>query len=61
MIFIKNTDNFFYIPPSYGKLLLETKFQLPEYPRSGSKAMRIEERKREEEVLTMVSTYTWTN
>ena len=31
----------FYIPSSYAKIWGETKFQLPEYPRSGSKAMSV--------------------
>ena len=38
--------------------LVMPKLQLPEYPRSGLKAMSVEERKRERKsVLTMVSTY----
>ena len=37
-----------YIPSSYAKIWGETKCQLPEYPRSGLKAMSVErERKKE--------------
>ena len=36
----------YYIPSSYAKIWGKIKFQLPEYPRSGSKAMSIEEEER---------------
>ena len=39
----------FYIPSSYAKIYGETKFQLPEYPRSGSKAINVEEEDQERE------------
>ena len=48
---------------SYPKILRETKFQLQEFPPSGSKAMKVEERKKERKkkerkpVRTMVSIY----
>ena len=34
---------FLYIPSSYARMWGETNFQLREYPRSGSKAMSVEE------------------
>ena len=40
----KNTPKSF-IPSSYAKKLGETKFQLPEYPGKGSKAMSVERKK----------------
>ena len=49
-----------YISSSYVKIWGGTKFQLPEYPLSGLKAMSIEREKEWMSVLTMVSTYTWT-
>ena len=40
---------FFYIPSSYAKILWETKFPLQEFPRSGSKAMSVEEERKKKE------------
>ena len=39
---------FFHIPSGYAKIWGETKFQLPEFPQSGSKAMSVEGRKKKE-------------
>ena len=50
---------FFYIPFSYAKILGETKFYPQDFPRSGSKAVSIERRRKKEErktVITIVST-----
>ena len=46
---------------SYAKIWGETKFQLRQFPRSGSKATSVERKKKEwKSVITMVSTYGWT-
>ena len=38
-----------HISSSYAKILGETKFQIPEFPQSGSKAMSVEREKKVEE------------
>ena len=57
---MKKNDLFFYIPSSFAKIRGQTKFQLPEYSRIGSKAMHVklkeeEEERRKKSVETMAS------
>ena len=44
----KKISNLFDIPSSYAKLWRETNFHACEFPRSGSKAIDVEERREEE-------------